>query len=54
VYQNLVHDIEAMGFSLASEQGGLLENIRLYNQYLRQSSGINAADLGYLGGDLLD
>ena len=31
VYQNLVHDIEAMGFALASEQGGLLENIRLYN-----------------------
>ncbi len=31
VYQNLAHDIEAMGFSLASEQGGLLENIRLYN-----------------------
>ncbi len=31
VYQNLVHDIEAMGFSLASEQGGLLEDIRLYN-----------------------
>ena len=31
VYQNVVHDIEAMGFSLASEQGGLLENIRLYN-----------------------
>ncbi|MBU0492079.1 MAG: right-handed parallel beta-helix repeat-containing protein, partial [Chloroflexi bacterium] len=31
VYQNLVHDIEAMGFSLASEQGGLLENICLYN-----------------------
>ncbi len=31
VYQNLVHDVEAMGFSLASEQGGLLENIRLYN-----------------------
>jgi hypothetical protein len=31
VYQNLVHDIEAMGFSLASERGGLLENIRLYN-----------------------
>ena len=31
VYQNLVHDIEAMGFSLASEQGGTLENIRLYN-----------------------
>jgi len=31
VYQNLVHDVEAMGFSLASEQGGTLENIRLYN-----------------------
>ncbi|MBU1746446.1 MAG: right-handed parallel beta-helix repeat-containing protein [Chloroflexi bacterium] len=31
VYQNVVHNIEAMGFSLASEQGGLLENIRLYN-----------------------
>ena len=31
VYQNLVHDIEAMGFALASEQGGLLENVRLYN-----------------------
>jgi parallel beta-helix repeat protein len=31
VYQNVVHDVEAMGFSLASEQGGLLENIRLYN-----------------------
>lgn len=31
VYRNVVHDIEAMGFSLASEQGGLLENIRLYN-----------------------
>jgi hypothetical protein len=31
VYQNVVHDIEGMGFSLASEQGGTLENIRLYN-----------------------
>jgi hypothetical protein len=31
VYQNVVHHIEAMGFDLASEQGGLLENIRLYN-----------------------
>jgi hypothetical protein len=31
VYQNLVHNIEAMGFSLASEQGGTLENVRLYN-----------------------
>jgi len=31
VYQNVVHDIEAMGFSLACEAGGTLENIRLYN-----------------------
>ena len=31
VYQNVVHEIDAMGFSLASERGGLLENIRLYN-----------------------
>jgi len=31
VYQNLVHDIPAMGFSLACEAGGTLENIRLYN-----------------------
>lgn len=31
VYQNLVHDIPAMGFALAAEQGGLLENVRLYN-----------------------
>jgi hypothetical protein len=31
VYQNRVHDIPAMGFSLASEAGGTLENIRLYN-----------------------
>jgi parallel beta-helix repeat protein len=31
VYQNVVHDVSAMGFSLASEQGGLLEDIHLYN-----------------------
>jgi parallel beta-helix repeat protein len=31
VYQNVVHGIDAMGISLASEQGGLLENIRVYN-----------------------
>lgn len=31
VYQNVVHDIPAMGFALASEAGGLLENIRLFN-----------------------
>ena len=31
VYGNVVHDIPAMGFALASEAGGTLENIRLYN-----------------------
>ncbi len=31
VYQNLVHGLPAMGFALASEQGGLLEDVRLYN-----------------------
>ncbi len=31
VYGNIVHDIPAMGFALASEAGGTLENIRLHN-----------------------
>jgi hypothetical protein len=31
VYQNVVYGIDAMGFALASEQGGLLENIHVYN-----------------------
>ena len=31
VSQNVVHGIEALGISLASERGGLLENVRLYN-----------------------
>ncbi|MCP4424931.1 MAG: hypothetical protein GY803_10590 [Chloroflexi bacterium] len=31
VYGNVVYDIAAMGFSLASEAGGLLENIQIYN-----------------------
>jgi Right handed beta helix region len=31
VHQNVVYNIESMGFSLASEAGGLLENVRLYN-----------------------
>ncbi len=31
VYGNIVHDIPAMGFALACEAGGTLENIRLYN-----------------------
>ena len=31
VYQNMVHDIDAYGIVLASESGGLLENVRVYN-----------------------
>jgi len=31
VFENVVHDIAANGFALASEQGGLLENIKVYN-----------------------
>ncbi len=31
VYANGVHDVAADGFALGSEQGGLLENIRVYN-----------------------
>jgi len=31
VFQNIVHDIGDNGFALASEAGGLLENIRVYN-----------------------
>jgi hypothetical protein len=32
VFQNVVHDIQDNnGFSIGSEQGGLLENVRVYN-----------------------
>ncbi len=31
VFDNVVHDISANGLSLASEQGGLLENVKFYN-----------------------
>ncbi len=31
VFDNIAHDTENDGFALASEQGGLLENIRFYN-----------------------
>ena len=31
VYQNIVHDVLDDGFALASEMGGLLENVRVYN-----------------------
>jgi len=31
VFENVVHDIAANGFAVASEQGGSLENVKLYN-----------------------
>ncbi len=42
VYQNIVHNIQDDGFALASEMGGLLENVRLYNNlsYSNRSTGI--------------
>ena len=48
VYQNLVYDIDAMGFSLAGEQGGLLEDVRLYNNIAYDSQcGLWFSDLGH-------
>ena len=34
VFQNIVHDVSANGIALASEQGGLLEGVRVYNNIL--------------------
>ncbi|MCP4717771.1 MAG: DUF1565 domain-containing protein [Deltaproteobacteria bacterium] len=47
VYRNIVHDCGA-GISLASENGGLLENIRIYNNILYQnrSNGIEIGNWG--------
>ncbi len=49
VYRNNVHDItNASGFSVASEQGGLLENIRIYNNiaYNTELSGMEFSAAG--------
>jgi parallel beta-helix repeat protein len=42
VYQNIVHDITRDGISIGSEQGGLLENVNVYNNisYGNQDVGI--------------
>lgn len=42
VYQNVIHDVSSDGISLASEQGGQLEHIRIYNNlvYHNQFVGI--------------
>jgi parallel beta-helix repeat protein len=43
VFGNVVHDIPGNGFALASEMGGLLENIKLYNNvaYNNQWCGVH-------------
>lgn len=49
VFNNVVHDIEtAHGFALASEAGGLLENISLYNNiaYNNHLNGLNFGGYG--------
>jgi len=48
VYQNLVYDSESMGFSLAAEVGGLLEDVRLYNNIAYDNlCGLWFSDLGH-------
>ena len=48
VYQNLVYDIEGMGFSLAGEQGGPLEDVRLYDNIAYDNQcGLWLSDLGH-------
>ncbi|MCJ7533119.1 MAG: right-handed parallel beta-helix repeat-containing protein [Anaerolineales bacterium] len=46
VYDNVVHDIAAYGFVLASEAGGLLENVLVYNNisYHNKFSGLGISD----------
>lgn len=47
VYQNIVHDVDADGFALSSEMGGLLENIFLYNNLAcKNDYGINITSYG--------
>jgi hypothetical protein len=42
VHENVIHDVSAMGIALASEQGGLLEDIRVVNNiaYRNRYAGI--------------
>lgn len=47
VYQNSVHDVNADGFALSSEMGGLLENIYMYNNLsYRNDYGLNVTSYG--------
>jgi len=51
VFQNIVHDIGDNGFALASESGGLLESIRVYNNiaYHNRWVGISVTTNGISG-----
>ncbi len=51
VFKNIVHDCAADGFTVASEAGGLLENIRVYNNiaYNNKYVGITIAGYGEPG-----
>jgi parallel beta-helix repeat protein len=48
VFRNIVHDCTEEGFSVACEAGGLLENVRIYNNiaYNNGTVGITIADWG--------
>jgi hypothetical protein len=51
VFGNVVHDVRADGFALASESGGLLEGIRIYNNvaYRNKGSGLSISRNGESG-----
>ncbi len=48
IYQNIVYDCNAYGFAVASEKGGLLEEVRIYNNvaYGNSMCGIGVAGWG--------
>ncbi|KAA0003386.1 MAG: hypothetical protein FE048_01635 [Thermoplasmata archaeon] len=50
VFQNIVHNCNSYGFAVASEAGGLLENIRIYNNiaYDNEVCGIGIAGWGFM------
>lgn len=46
VFENVVHNVAADAFALASEQGGLLENVKVYNNVVYDNKwvGLNVSD----------
>ena len=56
VFGNLVHDVRADGLALASESGGLLEGIRLYNNiaFRNKGSGLSISRNGESSGHPMD